>query len=172
LIYSASTGGFLGKNESIKEVVRMKRRHQIILFLSIVVFALFSLECGSKNGSPIKIKSAKRANRVLLGTSQFNSREIYPIDRKTGVILVLKIKGISIKAFQNIDKSDEEEIYVMAGEQKFKPTVMRYGTIAGKEGIELYIGVPRDVLELTLYVGSFPPKTFKVKGKILDELRD
>lgn len=149
----------------------MKRRHQIILYLLIVTLIIFSFECGSQNASPIKIESTERANRVLLGGS-FNRQELVPKDRKTGVILVLKIKGISIKEFQNISNNKKEDIYIVAEEQKFRPSVTRSGTIGGKESIELFVGVPRDALELTLYIGSYAPKTFKVKGKILDELKE
>jgi hypothetical protein len=149
----------------------VKRRPQIILYLLIVTLIIFSFECGSQNASPIKIESTERANRVLLGGS-LNRQELVPKDHKTGVILVLKIKGISIEEFQNISNNEEEDIYIMAEEQKFSASVTRSGTIGGKERIELFVGVPRDALELTLYVGSYPPRTFKVKGKIIDELTE
>jgi len=149
----------------------VKRRHQIIFYLLIAIFVFFSFECGSKNGSPIKIKSAKRAKKAFIGTPG-RYQELTPVGFGTRVVLALKIKGISIDEFQNIQKSDEEEIYIAAGGLKFKPSVTRSGVIGGKKNIELFIVVPKDALELTLYVGSYPPKTFKVKGKILDELRD
>jgi hypothetical protein len=160
-----------GQNESSKEVFQMKKRHKIILNLLIVAFILFFFECGSQKASPIKIKSIKRAHRVLLGSST-RYQELTPKNSQTAEILVLKIKGISVDEFQNIQKSEDKEIYVAAGEQKFKPNFTRSGVIGGKRSIEIYVVVPKNALNLTLNIGAYPPRTFKVKGKIHDELRD
>lgn len=38
--------------------------------------------------------------------------------------------------------------------------------------LRLIVAVPKDVLDLTLYVGTYPPKKFKADSKIHKEIQD
>jgi hypothetical protein len=60
----------------------------------------------------------------------------------------------------------------MAGERQCRPNITSSGIIDGKKIIRLCVVVPKDAQELTLFIGTYPPKTFKVNGKIYNELKD
>ena len=145
---------------------RQKENKLAICFLIFTVTILW-LHCGS-GGSPIKIKSAKRAYKLLVG-DRFHPQELTPVNPATHVVLDLQIKGISIDDFNNIDQDNK---YIIVGERICRPNITSSGIYGGKKKIRLCVVVPKDAQELTLYIGSFTPKTFKVKGKIYNELKD
>lgn len=144
-----------------------KEKSQVVLYFLILIFTVFLFKCGLQNASPIKIKYAKRAHRILLG-DPINHQRLTPAYPEKSVVLDFQIKGISVDEFRSIDK---ENMYVMAGEHRCYPNITQSGTIGGKEVIRLCIVVPKDVQKFTLHLGSYP-QTFKVKGKIYDELTD
>lgn len=141
-----------------------------LFLLFFVALFLFSICCSSNNGSPIKIQSAKRYQKLLLG-SAMNPQELSATNPETDIVLDLRIKGISVEEFQASGK-EEGKIYVMAGERQCIPNIKVSGEIGGRTIIRICVIVPKDVMELTLFVGSYPEKTFKVEKKIKDELSD
>jgi len=98
-----------------------------------------------------------------------HNQELTPVNPATHVVLDLLINGISIDDFNNAGRDSK---YIMAKGQLYRPHITQSGIISGKKKIRLCVVVPKDVQELTLHIGSFSPKTFKVKGKIYNELKD
>lgn len=145
-----------------------QNNYRIVICFLLLTATILLLHCGSQNASPIKIKSAKRAYKLLSG-DRFRPQELTPVNPATHVVLDLQIKGISIDDFNNIDQDNK---YIIAGERICRPNITSSGIYGGKKKIRLCVVVPKDAQELTLYIGSYPPKTFKVKGKIYNELKD
>ena len=146
---------------------RQKEYKHAISFL-ILTWTILFLHCSSQNASPIKIKSVERTHRLLVG-DRTNHQTLTPVNPATHVVLDLQIKGISPDEFNGIDIKNK---YIFAAGQQFRPHITSAGIFAGKKKIRLCVIIPKDAQELTLHVGSYAPRTFKVKGKIHDELKD
>ena len=140
-------------------------RRSWALVLGTILIA-FGLTCCSQTGtdSPIKVLSAKRGKSY---TSSPMGQELTATHPQEDVVLVLEIGGISVEEFRKIDT---EKLYLMAGERRCNFNVTSSGEINGKPRIKLATIVPRQTLEFKLVVGGYPPKTFKAKDKIYDEL--
>lgn len=138
-----------------------KSKFRNAFYLLIIAYAIILFNCSR---SPIKIKHAERTYKLITDT-----HELTPVSNDSSIVLDLKINGISIDEFNNVDK---DSIYIIAGENRFQPFITRSGIVGGEKTIRFAFIVPVDVLELTLYIGSYPPKTFKVKEKIYPELKD
>jgi len=147
------------------------------LYILMLVFGMIIVNC---NSSPIKIVHAKRAHKLTTSRTppdQINSFEIprtsydllTPVYPDSSVVLDLKIDGISIEEFNNID---ERSIFILAEELRCIPYITLVGTVDGEKVIKLAFIVPIDIYELTLLMGSYPLKTFKVDKKISSELND
>ncbi|MBN1387105.1 MAG: hypothetical protein JW965_01575 [Bacteroidales bacterium] len=138
-----------------------KKKFRIALNLLIIAFTIILLNCSS---SPIKIKYAERTYKLITDT-----HELTPVSNDSSIVLDLKINGIGIDEFNTVDK---DSIYILAGENRCQPFITRSGIIGGEKTIRFAFIIPVDVLELTLHIGSYPPKTFKVDEKIYSELKD
>lgn len=145
-----------------------QNKYKIITCILIFTFTFLFFHCGSQSSSPLKIKSSKRAHKLLIG-DRTRYHELTPVNPATHVILDLYIDGISTDDFSNANR---DSVYVMAAGQICGPQITQSGIVNGKKTIRLCLAVPREASELTLQIGSFPPKTFTVKGKIYDELKD
>lgn len=137
-----------------------KKKFRIAFYLFIIASAIILFNCSS---SPIKIKHAQRTYKLITDT-----HELTPVSNNSSIVLDLKINGISVDEFNNVDK---DSIYIMAGGIRCQPFITRSGIIGGEKTIRFAFVIPIDVLELTLYIGSYPPKTFKVDEKIYSELK-
>lgn len=149
-------------------VLIQQKKYKVVLCLLIFSFIFLILHCGSQNSSPLKIKGTKRANKLLTG-DRMRYQELKPSNPATHVVLDLSINGISTDNFNNADGDSK---YIMSGGQIYRPHITQSGIIGGKKKIRLCVVVPKNAQELTLHIGTFPPKTFKVKGKIYNELKD
>jgi|GEM_PF-5791881 len=144
------------------------KKDVIAIALFVVTSAVWFVRCGSQEDSPIKIQSARRAYKLLVGDSM-QHQKLTPFNPETHVVLDLRIDGISTDDFNNADKDSKS---VTANGGIFRPNITTSGIKGGKKIIRLCVIIPKEKQELTVHIGSFPPKRFRVKGEIYDELKD
>jgi hypothetical protein len=142
-----------------------RRRTPLALVLGTVLISVgLNSFCQTAANSPIKVLSAKRAERY--GSSSYG-QELTATNPKEDVVLVMEIGGISLEEFEKIDA---KKLYLMAGERRCIFHVTTFGTYNGKPQIKLASIVPRKGSEFKLFAGEYPPTSFKAEDKIYDEL--
>jgi hypothetical protein len=142
-----------------------RRRPLALVLCTLLISVGLNSFCQTAANSPIKVLSAKRAERYT--SSGPYGQELIASRPKEDVVLVLEIGGISIEEFQKIDA---KKLYLMAGERRCIFNVASSGTINGKPQIKLAAIVPRQGLEFKLFAGEYPSKSFKAEDKIYDQL--
>ena len=135
-----------------------------IKYVGILVAALCLIQVPAAvaQTSPLKVISAKRAKAYSTPT-----REIKARNEMEDVVLVLRLGGLSREEFQKIAP---DQVYAMAGEEKLGPNVLATGVVEGKGEMLLVMVGPKALLDMTLFVGTFPKIAFKAEEAIADQL--
>ena len=134
--------------------------------LGIIVAALlFSTNVGtgaqSTNG-PIDVFSAKRTKEFVRPNQTVSARDV-----NVDVVVALRIHGIPREEFL---KTDDETVYVMAGEEKLPPAFVAAGRIDGMfELLVVFVG-PKSIRNMTLHYGAFPQVSFTAEEAIAERL--
>lgn len=118
--------------------------------------------CQSAASSPIKVLSAKRTETFVMPSG---GRYAHP---KEDVVLVLEIAGISLEEFGK--EAQAKKVYLIAGERRFDYIYASSVMLNGKPQRKIAVIVPRKGLEFKLFVGDYPPMSFKAEDKIYNQL--
>jgi hypothetical protein len=108
--------------------------------------------------SSLKVLSVKRGKEY---------RTMAPSDAEKDVMLVIELGGITVGEFRKIAQAD---LYLMAGERRFAPSIRSANIIDGKAQILLAMVVPHDVLAFKLFAGARPTVDFAAPEKIQDSI--
>jgi hypothetical protein len=141
-----------------------KRIFKNVKYLLVILIIISFQQCSSGDDSPIEIEKAKRTDKLIT-----SSQVLFPANPQDEVILDLQIEGISLHEFEKINT---DSIYIKAGNKVYPISMTISGIIEKEETMKIFVVVPRDVQKLTLYVGSFLPKTFEVDSEIYAELKE
>ena len=131
----------------------------------IVAALLFSANVGTAAQSttgPIDVFSAKRTKEFVRPNQTVSAR-----DANVDVVVALRIHGIPREEFL---KTDDETVYVMAGEEKLPPAFVAAGRIDGMfELLVVFVG-PKSIRNMTLHYGAFPQVSFTAEEAIAERL--
>ncbi len=156
----------------------------VIFLCSLLCFSFSSLFTSSllfpqdlKDEPLIKIISAHRTKMLFTREGEGH----YPKKLKKNVLLVLRIGGISIEQFSIARDNKDSEIYVRAGEKKYKLGFSitqelytnRTATIPVKDlpsKIILAFTVPKEIIKMELVIGNYPHTVFEADKIVSDSL--
>ena len=131
----------------------------------IVAALLFSTNVGitaQSTSGPIDVFSAKRTKEFVRPNQTVSAR-----DANVDVVVALRIHGIPREEFL---KTDDETVYVMAGEEKLPPAFVAAGRIDGMfELLVVFVG-PKATRNMTLHYGTFPEVSFTAEEAIAERL--
>ena len=153
----------------------MRKNHSIRYQIQLVAFFLFLVVSPSiqvvGQSSPIEIKSVYRTMKISL------VEDIKPKDPNE-VLLIIRLEGITVEQAQ----VNRKETYLMADTLRCDLDILEtsgkrtsYPGTDREKVYEPYImmlfAVPRDALEMNLFVGELPPAPFRAPEEISEELK-
>lgn len=141
----------------------MKFRRTVIIGLAVACLQL-QVSAQQTSAGKVSVASAKRGNVF----TSFSGQQLKATNPTEDVVLLLGVAGLTPDEFQKIDR---DKVYVLAGDRKCVPNVASSGVINDRPEIKLGIIVPKNVLDLQLVVGDFPPVKFKAPAEIVEELK-
>jgi hypothetical protein len=140
----------------------MRARMVMALFAAFVVVDLHGMALQQPT-TPLTVISARRANAFSSPTRTIKAR-----DEVADVVIVLRLGGLSREEFLRVG---QDGINVLAGDEKLPPNVVATGEIDGRPELIVVCVGPRDVLDMSVVVGPYPPVRFTAEQAVADELR-
>lgn len=138
------------------------RIRALLILVAALLFSTNISTAAQSTTAPVDIFSAKRTKEFVRPNQTVSAR-----DANVDVVVALRIHGLAREDFL---KTDDETVYVMAGEEKLPPAFVAAGRIDGMfEVLVVFVG-PKSIRNMTLHYGAFPQVSFTAEEAIADRL--
>ena len=139
----------------------MRTAALIVCMTALVIGAALDAAAQQAAGTPA-ILSAQRCKKYSRPNQTVSAR-----DEMADVVVALRIRGLTRDDFL---KTDDETVYVMAGEERLPPAFVAAGRIDGEfEVLVVFVG-PKAIRDMTLHYGTHPEAKFTADQTIAEEL--